>query len=333
MSWIYVYHRLPFGPNKPIDISFRSTKMVKVAIAGGTGDVGRTIVEIIKDNPRHEAVILTRKPNGDIFGVPSLVVDYTNVNSLREILEEHNIHTVICAIGYEGDAPGVSQLNLIKAAEASVATIRFVPSAFACVYTPEMAETFPPLRGYIRAIEELRKSHLEWTSFLNGYFMDYFAPGKIKSYLRPFPTVIDIEHRVAAIPGNGDVPITFTYSFDVARFVVSSLDLEEWPDESRMAGDVLTWNELVSLAEEILGSEFEVHHDDIEKLKRSEVTELPVHSIVYKQMPKSEAQAMSAAFSLWAQDANIMHIPGELNTRFPDIHPLTIRGLVEKYRQ
>lgn len=35
--------------------------MVKVAIAGGTGDVGRTIVEIIKDNPRHEAVILTRK--------------------------------------------------------------------------------------------------------------------------------------------------------------------------------------------------------------------------------------------------------------------------------
>ncbi|CAG8112401.1 unnamed protein product [Penicillium salamii] len=306
--------------------------MVKVAIAGGTGDVGRTIVEIIKDNPRHEAVILTRKPIGDVFGVPSLVVDYTNFNSLRDTLEEHKIHTVICAIGYEGDALGVSQLNLIKAAEASVATVRFVPSAFACVYTPELAETFPPLHSYFRAIEELRKSSLEWTIFMNGYFMDYFTPGKIKSYLKPFPTVIDIEHRVAAIPGNGNVPITFTYSFDVAKFVVSSLDLEEWPEESRMAGDILTWNELVSLAGEVLECEFEVHHDDVEKLQRSEVTELPVHSILYEQMSKSAVQALSAAFSLWAQDANIMHIPGELNTKFPDIHPLTVRDLLEKCR-
>lgn len=36
-------------------------KMVKVAIAGGTGDVGRTILEVIKDNPSHEVIVLTRK--------------------------------------------------------------------------------------------------------------------------------------------------------------------------------------------------------------------------------------------------------------------------------
>lgn len=79
-----------------------------------------------------------------------------------------------------------------------------------------------------------------------------------------------------------------------------------------------------------LGSEFKVYHDDVEKPKRSEVTELPVHSIVYEQMPKNEVQALSAASSLWTQDANIMHISGELNAKFPGIQPLTVRDLLEK---
>lgn len=35
--------------------------MVKVAIAGGTGDVGRTIVEVIQNDSKHEAIVLTRK--------------------------------------------------------------------------------------------------------------------------------------------------------------------------------------------------------------------------------------------------------------------------------
>lgn len=35
--------------------------MVKVAIAGGTGDVGRTIVEVIRNDSKHEAIVLARK--------------------------------------------------------------------------------------------------------------------------------------------------------------------------------------------------------------------------------------------------------------------------------
>ena len=35
--------------------------------------------------------------------------------------------------------------------------------------------------------------------------------------------------------------------------MVAALDLEEWPEESRVDGDDVTWNEFVALAKEITG--------------------------------------------------------------------------------
>lgn len=111
--------------------------------------------------------------------------------------------------------------------------------------------------SYILAIDELKKSKsLKWTVVHNGIFLDYFAIGRIKSYLKPHPLVIDIEHRMAALPGSGDIPVTITYSFDMAKFLVAELDLEDWPEESRIAGDIITWNEFVRLAEEATGALF-----------------------------------------------------------------------------
>jgi hypothetical protein len=38
-----------------------SLKMVVVAVAGGTGGVGRTIVETLLHNPRYKTIVLARK--------------------------------------------------------------------------------------------------------------------------------------------------------------------------------------------------------------------------------------------------------------------------------
>jgi hypothetical protein len=81
----------------------------------------------------------------------------------------------------------------------------------------------------------------------------------MKSYLKPNVFAIDIANRVAAIPGAGDVPVTFTYTFDLARSVVAALDLEEWKEESKVVGDVVTWNEFVGLAEEVTGMHCTYH--------------------------------------------------------------------------
>lgn len=65
--------------------------------------------------------------------------------------------------------------------------------------------------------------------------------------------VLDVENRAAAIPGSGDVPVTLTYSYDVASFVAALLDMPHWSKESRIIGDTVTWNEFVRMAEEVTG--------------------------------------------------------------------------------
>jgi NAD dependent epimerase/dehydratase family enzyme len=40
--------------------------MVNVAIAGGTGAVGRTLVEVLASQDKHHAMILTRKVSAQV---------------------------------------------------------------------------------------------------------------------------------------------------------------------------------------------------------------------------------------------------------------------------
>ncbi|KAJ0415262.1 hypothetical protein BJY00DRAFT_318023 [Aspergillus carlsbadensis] len=232
--------------------------MVNVAVAGGTGGVGQTIVEVLGSS-QHQAFVLSRK----------------------------------------------------------------VPAYWAHP---------PQLKDYFAAIETLKVSNLEWTVFHNGIFLDYFGGPGMKSYLKPNVFAIDIANKVAAIPGTGDVPVTFTYTFDLARFVVAALDLEEWNEESRVVGDAVTWNEFVGLAEEVTGSKFEKTYDSIEKLKRFEITELPSHVTLYEHFPKKAFQWFMSIFELFTTDES-SHIArdGSLNEQFPDIKMLTVRGMLETY--
>jgi hypothetical protein len=118
--------------------------------------------------------------------------------------------------------------------------------------THSSIKELPTSIDYFGAIEELRKSGLQWTVVLNGCFLDYCAIPHLESYLRPAPFAVEIAERKAAIPGDGN-RVSFTFSFDVARFVVGLLDLDVWLEESRIAGDTHTWNGFVLLAEEKLG--------------------------------------------------------------------------------
>lgn len=35
--------------------------MVNIAVVGGTGNMGGTIAEVLKDNPKHKVIVLSRK--------------------------------------------------------------------------------------------------------------------------------------------------------------------------------------------------------------------------------------------------------------------------------
>ncbi|PYI05406.1 NAD(P)-binding protein [Aspergillus sclerotiicarbonarius CBS 121057] len=306
--------------------------MVKVAIAGGTGGVGRTILDVLNTSSEHQAYVLSRQPSSS--SPNTLTVDYTNIPELASTLETNQIHTVISAFAVEGHSLATSQLNLIEAAIQSKTTQRFIPSGYAIPYPERSLKVLPQLKDYFKAIEVLRASRLQWTIFVNGIFLDYFGPSTLRSYLKPNVFVLDLVSHVAAIPGDGNVPVTFTYTFDLARFVVAALDLEDWPEESRVVGDELTWNEFVGLAESIQGTKFTIHHDSMEKLQQFEITELPGHRALYQHFPRKAFQWFMAIFELFTADGSSrIAREGALNERFPDIQTLTVRELLEKYWQ
>ncbi|PIG88671.1 hypothetical protein AARAC_000514, partial [Aspergillus arachidicola] len=308
-------------------------KMAIIAVSGGTGKLGRAVVEALKNKKSHVVFILARSTNDELsetLDVPIIPVDYSNVGSLTKALEENKIETVISTVPISDESATGSQLNLIEAAIKSKSTKRFIPSDFGIIYNEQHASVFPPIKGKLLAAEKLRSSGLEYTLVSNGFFMDYYGLPKVKSYLQPFVFAVDIANNTAAIPGSGNVPVVFTHTFDVAQYVAALIGEEKWNERSIIIGDKLTWNDLVSLAETTKGTKFDVTYDGEEKLKTFQVTELPSHPPVYPFFPKEQLQYVLAVFGQWSE-AGAFNLPDEvtLNKQFPDIKPLSMNDLLQ----
>ena len=112
---------------------------------------------------------------------------------------------------------------------------------------------FPAAANKAKARAQLKKTNLEWTVFHNGFFMDYWGLPGVKSHMTPFTLFIDMANNAAGIPGSGNVPVAFTHTTDVAKYVVTILDSPKWDETTTVIGDKVTWNEFVRLAEEIKG--------------------------------------------------------------------------------
>jgi NAD(P)-dependent dehydrogenase (short-subunit alcohol dehydrogenase family) len=111
--------------------------MVIVAIAGGNGGVGRAICDALQEFDKYKGFVLTRKVYAlkirsiamsfwaKFIEVPeaassvhAVQVDYTDVAGLTKIYEHLEIHTIISTFHIFAPSLSISQLNLIKAAEA-----------------------------------------------------------------------------------------------------------------------------------------------------------------------------------------------------------------------
>ncbi|KAK3985330.1 isoflavone reductase [Cladorrhinum sp. PSN332] len=293
--------------------------MAIVAVAGGTGNVGRAIVEAILATGKHEVKILSRKPNPSLsaeIGAPIIPVDYSSIPDIVKVLEENNIETLISAIAmHSPDGRPPNEIEVIRAADLSKVTKRLISSEWGVPVTEAQLGTIPSVPQKLAAWNELQKTtSLEYTVFHNGYFMDYWGIPNYPSYLAraPLITWLDIANNAAAIPGSGNTHAHFTHTSDVGKFVAASLDLPEWKKETFIYGDRLTWNEFLKLAEEAKGAKFDVAYDDVaEKLKRGQVTELPGQKVLYAFIPKEALQGMAAVFGLWFEEGLFDLKPGK----------------------
>lgn len=109
------------------------------------------------------------------------------------------------------------------------------------------------MQNWIDSADALKRSQLKYTRFANGFFMDYWGMPDVRTDLSPLTWAIDLLNCKAAIPGDGEDVLSFTYSVDLARFLVRMLDHDEWPEFSVVVGEDMTFNQLLRLAEKIRG--------------------------------------------------------------------------------
>lgn len=112
----------------------------------------------------------------------------------------------------------------------------------------------PTTQWWLDAVDCLKRTKLQYTRFAPGFFMDYWGMPHVKTNLKPFTFGIDMADCQAAIPGDGNSPLSLTYSRDHAKFVVRTLELDEWSEFSVGVGDDLSFNEMLRLAEESRGN-------------------------------------------------------------------------------
>jgi hypothetical protein len=174
-------------------------------------------------------------------------------------------------------------------------------------------------------------STLEYSAVLNGYFADYWVIPKVKSYQDPLPLVVDIANDFAAIPGSGNELVTFTHTFDVARFVAALVGAPKWDKESYIIGDKVSWNQFVQYAEVAKGVKFTVKNDSVEDLKTGRITELPSHQHMYAFFPKPMLRGLFAAFGrMFVEGVFDLNPERTLNQVFPEVKPRKIKDLLFK---
>ncbi|KEF63715.1 uncharacterized protein A1O9_01693 [Exophiala aquamarina CBS 119918] len=278
--------------------------MTVVAVAGGTGDLGQTIVEAIANTGKHTIYVLTRKvlqsiPTHPLASIAELVVlDYENPESIREVLDRLQVDTVISTLNLNWPGSAQSQLNLIRGSAQSKLVKRFIPSEFNIDYN--VSEEWE-LQGH---------PNLTYTLIRNGFFLDYLGLPFGETHLHPLYCLLDLQAAKAAIPGDGSMPVVFTHTTDVAKFVATLLDIPaaKWPLESAVIGERILLNDLVSLAEKATGKtvsprllfslwltisagrQFTKSFDPVEGLRKMQTTELLSNKQCYSYFPGGKAE-------------------------------------------
>ncbi|RFU76988.1 nad-p-binding [Trichoderma arundinaceum] len=227
--------------------------MVTVAIAG-SGAIASNIIPPILAGKKHQLVILSRSPRPDLEkqGAIVRVVDYNSHESLTKALE--GVHTVISCIWSYGPEIASSQLALLEAAK-EAKTKRFIPSEWAIPAYDRV--------GFYKAKESVweavQKSGLEYTRFINGVWMNAWAPGAPRDeaegragYSGP-AFLLDIKGGKITIPGDGTAKLTVTHMKDIGKYVAAALDFEKWEPDSVIVGQKLSLNEFIDRVEKATG--------------------------------------------------------------------------------
>ncbi|KAH8202026.1 hypothetical protein TruAng_003781 [Truncatella angustata] len=236
--------------------------MVKIAVAGGSGQVAREVIDALIATQKHDITILSRKEPlsmATLTGIKWKIVDYSDKVTLAETLK--GTHTLLSFVQLLSDPEQKSQKNLIDAAIAA-GVKRFAPSEYGSKSTVNMPwwDGKEKIREYLKQLNQEAKV-LEYTLFQPGLFLDYLAfPHQTAKHIAPLQTVFDFENRRAMmVDGHEDAVMTFTAAADFAAVVAKAVDYSgTWPTTAGIRGNRLTFSQILDIGERVRDASFTV---------------------------------------------------------------------------
>ncbi|PGH11857.1 hypothetical protein AJ79_04654 [Helicocarpus griseus UAMH5409] len=244
--------------------------MVKVAIAGGSGQVAKEVIDALIAANKHDITVLSRNfpPTGVVPRVHWRKVNYNDKWDLVGALR--GIHTLLSFIQLLSDPEQQAQKNLIDAAiDAEVR--RFAPSEYGSAGTIHMPwwSGKQIIREYLRKVNEDKRVS-KYTLFQPGLFLDYLAsPYKTAKHVEPLDTVFDFQNcRTTLVDGHENAIMTMTSVADLAAVVARAVEHEgQRPEIGGVRGNRVTFSQIVQIGEKIRGRPFIIEKVKIEDLE------------------------------------------------------------------
>ncbi|KAI1177699.1 NAD(P)-binding protein [Nemania sp. FL0916] len=311
--------------------------MVKIAVAGGSGQVAREVVDALLASKKHDITILTRGQAPAAAPVPGVkwqTVDYQDVEALTQALK--GIHTVLSFVQLLSDPDQRAQKNLIDAA-ISAGVKRFAPSEYGSRGLENMAwwQGKQEVREYLRKANE-PEPVIEYTLFQPGLFLDYLAfPHKTSKYVDPLQTVFDFQNRRAlVVDGREDTYMTFTRVADAAAVVARAVDYEgKWPTNGGICGNRVSISQLLEIGSRVRGRPFTVESLAAEDLEAGELKAPWSLEAVHQAVSDDQAQAllkMVCIGTLLSSSKGAWESSDEMSRLFPDYKFTTIEEFLSR---
>lgn len=296
-----------------------------VALVGATGGLGSVIAEALLEIPDVQLRALVRPASaGKLAALREKGAQIVEVDPDDETQSEKLVaaldgaFTLISALGGGPETIVGTQTRLLDAARRAKVR-RFIPSSFSYnIFGLGDGENIntDDRRAFARVAEDAR-GDVEVVHLLIGAFLDR---GTLFGFLGAF----DLEAGQAFVWGDGERPMDFTTYRDTARFTAEvAVDEDRLPTVIQVAGDTLTFHELVTAYEEASGKSITVVQkgsladldQEIERRRQAEPGN------IYAWLPLMYWRGMLSGKG---------KLKAIANDRYPSIKPITVRDYVRR---